>query len=156
MNFLHSGYKKAGKISNDDLLYTLSLFALEPKRFIAKYEWRSLTPLEICALGSFWKRVGVAMKISFESFPSKEWKDGVHWMEELEQWSLKYEERCMVPAATSHKVSECTVSVVLAKVPKPLRGVGQKVVSALLEERLRKAIMYVYCILECVQTTYYS
>jgi hypothetical protein len=50
MNYLHSRYQKAGKISNDDMLYTLSLFVLEVKRWVGLYEWRSLTPLEICAM----------------------------------------------------------------------------------------------------------
>jgi hypothetical protein len=50
MNYLHSRYQKAGKISNDDMLYTLSLFVLEVERWVGLYEWRSLTPLEICAM----------------------------------------------------------------------------------------------------------
>ena len=50
MNYLHGMYQKAGKITNDDMLYTLSLFILEPERWIRMYEWRSLTPMEICAL----------------------------------------------------------------------------------------------------------
>jgi hypothetical protein len=50
MNYLHGRYQKAGKISNDDMLYTLSLFVLEVERWVGLYEWRSLTPLEICAM----------------------------------------------------------------------------------------------------------
>jgi hypothetical protein len=50
MNYLHSWYQKAGKISNDDLLYTLSLFVLEVERWVRLYDWRTLTPLEMCAL----------------------------------------------------------------------------------------------------------
>lgn len=50
MNYLHSRYQKAGKISNEDMLYTLSLFVLEVERWISLYDWRLLTPLEICAL----------------------------------------------------------------------------------------------------------
>ena len=50
MNYLHSRYQKAGKISNDDLLYTLSLFILEVERWVRLYDWRTLTPLEMCAL----------------------------------------------------------------------------------------------------------
>ena len=38
MNHLHPRYLKAGKISNDDMLYTLSLFALEPVRWVNRYE----------------------------------------------------------------------------------------------------------------------
>jgi hypothetical protein len=50
MNYLHGRYQKAKKISNDDMLYTLSLFVLEVEKWIGLYEWRSLTPMEICAL----------------------------------------------------------------------------------------------------------
>ena len=43
MNWLHSQYK----ISNDDKLYTLSVFVTVPQRWLEKYEWRPLTDLEI-------------------------------------------------------------------------------------------------------------
>ena len=58
MNYLHGRYIKAGKISNDDMLYTLSLFVLEPIRWTAKYEWRCVTDLERCAMGMCWKDLG--------------------------------------------------------------------------------------------------
>lgn len=41
MNYLHSRYQKAGKISNEDLLYTLSVFITEP----VEYETITLQPL---------------------------------------------------------------------------------------------------------------
>jgi hypothetical protein len=50
MNYLHGTYQKAGKISNDDMLYTLSLFILEVEKWVRMYDWRTLTPLEMCAL----------------------------------------------------------------------------------------------------------
>ena len=53
MNFLHSRYQEAGKITNNDLLYVLSSFALEPVRWISRYEWRNLTDVELCASGTF-------------------------------------------------------------------------------------------------------
>ena len=43
-------YQKQGLISNDDLLYTLALFAIEPWRWIDQFEWRTLTDMEVCAL----------------------------------------------------------------------------------------------------------
>ncbi len=61
MNYIHSGYQRAGKISNEDLLYTLSVFITEPISWIAKYEWRELTDMEICAIGTFWKSIGDSM-----------------------------------------------------------------------------------------------
>jgi hypothetical protein len=71
MNHLHSRYQKAGKISNDDMLYTLSLFAPEPICWINRFEWRCLTDLERCASGTYWKSMGDAMKISYNVLPSQ-------------------------------------------------------------------------------------
>jgi hypothetical protein len=59
MNFLHGLYQNSGgtgktsKISNEDMLYTLSLFVLEVERWIREHEWRSLTDMELCALYVF-------------------------------------------------------------------------------------------------------
>jgi hypothetical protein len=50
INYIHGIYQKDGLISNDDMLYTLSLFAVEPRNWIARYEWRDLTDMELCAL----------------------------------------------------------------------------------------------------------
>jgi hypothetical protein len=50
MNYLHGRYQKAGKISNDDMLYTLSLFILEAERWTRLYDYRTLTPMEMCAM----------------------------------------------------------------------------------------------------------
>jgi hypothetical protein len=49
MNYIHSQYQKAGKISNEDMLYTLSVFITEPIRWINDYEWRPMTDMEVCA-----------------------------------------------------------------------------------------------------------
>ena len=50
MNYLHGLYQKSGKISNDDMLYTLSLFVLELRQWIDDYDWRTLTDMEVCAM----------------------------------------------------------------------------------------------------------
>ncbi|KAE9987389.1 hypothetical protein EG327_003835 [Venturia inaequalis] len=50
MNYLHSLYQKKNLISNDDMLYTLSLFATEPCRWVNRYEWRQMTEMETCAM----------------------------------------------------------------------------------------------------------
>ena len=42
LNEIHGKYP----IRNEDYLYTLSLFILEPIKWINKYEWRKLDPLE--------------------------------------------------------------------------------------------------------------
>jgi hypothetical protein len=142
MNYLHGHYQKSGKIKDADMLYTLSLFALEPVRWVHKYEWRDMTDLERCASGTFWKAMGDAMLITFEELPSSKtgWRDGLHWLEEVEKWSLKYEEANMIPAATNNELAEAHLDVLFLNVPTWLNQVGKKVVSILVEERLQKAM----------------
>lgn len=60
--FLHQGYCASGKILEDDMLYTLNLFATEPIRFVRQYEWRSITEMKRCAVGTYWKSLGDALK----------------------------------------------------------------------------------------------
>lgn len=137
-------YQKAGKISNDDMLYTLSLFALEPVRWVRRYEWRELEDWERCAFAVFWKSTGDAMGIDFGSLPSAKtgWRDGLHWMEEVEQWSLEYEAQHMVPNIYNKKTADQTTAMLVYSIPAALRGVARQAVSALMDDRLRKAMMY--------------
>jgi hypothetical protein len=143
MNYLHARYQKSGKIKNVDMLYTLSLFALEPVRWIHKYEWRDLTDVERCASGTFWKAMGDVMLISFDDLPSGStgWIDGLHWLEDLETWSLKYEAANMIPAATNNQLAESHLEVLFLNVPTWLNEVGKKVVAVFLGERLRQAML---------------
>ncbi|CAA9957301.1 hypothetical protein PTMSG1_00909 [Pyrenophora teres f. maculata] len=142
MNYLHGRYIKAGKISNDDMLYTLSLFVLEPIRWTAKYEWRGVTDFERCAMGIYWKDLGEAMNISYQVLPSATfgWRDGLHWLEELEAWSLAYETEHMVPAETNSTLACGTFDIALFNVPALLKPYGFSMASSLLEPRLQSAM----------------
>lgn len=148
MNYIHSQYRKSGKILDDDMLYTISLFASEPVRWIDRYEWRKLEDFEKCAIGTFWKSVGDAMEISWEKLKSGTggtqgtWKDGLHFWEELTEWSLQYEQEKMVPDPNVHKTAEETIAILLWGLPNPLKPVGRHLVSALMGDRLRTAMMY--------------
>ena len=145
MNFLHSRYQKAGKITNNDLLYVLSNFALEPVRWINRYEWRNLTDVELCASGTFWKNLGDAMEISYEALhsSSKGWQDGLHWLSEVKQWSDEYEELHMVPADSNRELAESLVNSLLPRMPAGCRKRCMKVVAVLLGDRLRQSMMHV-------------
>ncbi|GAB7350864.1 hypothetical protein MBLNU459_g1388t1 [Dothideomycetes sp. NU459] len=144
MNYIHSLYQKSGLISNDDMLYTLSLFALEPIRWVQRYEWRDFTQMETCAMGVFWEEVGKAMNINYNCLPSAKtgWKDGVHWIEEVEAWSIAYEKRYMVPDINNKKTADHTTNILLWSVPDWLRSFGLQAVSTLMDQRLREAMMY--------------
>jgi hypothetical protein len=143
--FLHTGYRSSGKILEFDMLYTLSLFALEPIRFIAMFEWRELSDLEQCAIGTYWKSLGDALEISFAVLPSGPhgFKDGLHFLEELREWSLKYEMDYMKPTSQNKEVAEKTMDVLLYAVPKVLRPIGVNFASCVMDDRLREAMMYV-------------
>ncbi len=143
MNFLHSRYQKSGKITNDDLLYTLSIFALEPSRWINRYEWRSMSDLEMCACGTYWKNMGDAMEISYTKLPSsaKGWQDGLHWLEEVKQWSNAYEEAHMVPADTNKQLADSQLDYLLPMWPAKYRDPFKMVIFVLLGDRLRRSMM---------------
>ena len=144
LNYLHGHYIKQGKISNDDLLYTLSLFLNQPVEWINRYEWRQLSDLEVCALGVFHKAMGDGMQISYEVLPSYStgWKDGLHFYRELDTWSKEYERQYMVPHRKNYDTAVETRKLLLSTYPDLLKGVLTKVVSAPLDDRLREAIMF--------------
>ena len=144
MNYIHSLYIKSEKISNDDLQYTLSLFVWEPARWIDRHEWRRLEDFEKCAFGTFWKGVGDAMSIDFGRLKSSSdgWVDGLQWMEELAEWAEEYEEAHMVPHKDNHETAEQTVATLLYSVPSWGKAFGKTVVTVLMDDRLRRAMMY--------------
>lgn len=144
LNYLHGHYIKEGKISNNDMLYTLALLLGQPVEWINRYEWRQLTDLEICAMAVVHKAMGEDMNISFEVLPSYStgWKDGLHFCRELDAWAREYERVHMVPNRNNYDTAVATVQLILSTYPTFMRGVITKVLSSFLDERLRKAIMF--------------
>ncbi|GAD98662.1 hypothetical protein AOR_1_536074 [Paecilomyces variotii No. 5] len=144
VNYLHSSYRDTGKILEDDMLYTLSLFALEPIRFIETYEWRKLSELEQCALGTYWKSLGDAMQISYEALPSYKtgFRDGLHWLEEMDAWRTAYEKEKMVPHLKNKETADQTTAVLVYMLPSKLKHIGINFVSFMMDDRLRRAMMY--------------
>lgn len=125
------------------MLYTLSLFATQPIRFVEDYEWRALTELEKCAIGTFWKSVGDGLQVSYSELPSGKtgFRDGLHWLEEIGAWSEGYEKRCMVPDIKNRETADQTTAVLVYMLPKALAPVGLKFVSFMMDERLRRAML---------------
>ena len=143
--FLHSGYQASGKILDADLLYTLALFAVQPVRFIENFEWRTLSDLELCAIGTFWKSLGDALGISSEILPSGKtgFKDGMQWLEEVDVWSQDYEAKYMVPDPKNRESADQATAVLLYNLPKFLHPIGLQFTSYMMDDRLRKAMLYV-------------
>ncbi|KAL9601348.1 MAG: hypothetical protein Q9179_002891, partial [Wetmoreana sp. 5 TL-2023] len=142
MNYIHSLYQKSGDIRDDDMLFTLSLFALEPIRWIERYEWRALKEFEKCAIGTFWKSIGDAMGISYQKLRLVEqgWTDGLQWLEVVAEWSERYEREHMIPHINNRKTADQTVAILLWETPKILRPFGEQIVSTVMDDRLRTAM----------------
>jgi hypothetical protein len=123
------------------MLYTLSLFALEPTRWIRKYEWRTLTDMESCAVGMYWRTLGERLGVRYEGLKGE--MDGLEWLEEVERWSRRYEEEVIRPVESNKLLAGRAVDILLFTVPRWARGVANKFVASLLDERLRIAMGYV-------------
>lgn len=144
LNYLHGHYIKSGRISNDDMLYTLALFMNHPVEWINRYEWRQLTPMEVCAIATCHKSMGEAMHISYEALPSHKtgWRDGLHFYHELDTWCKEYESQNLIPNNESHETALKTKELFLTTVPKFSHGLVTQVISAAMDDPLRESIMF--------------
>ncbi|KAK3682326.1 hypothetical protein B0T22DRAFT_470839 [Podospora appendiculata] len=145
VNFLHERYRKSGKILDSDMLFTLGLFAMEPIRWISRYEWRELTLLERYAIGAFWKDLGTAMEIPYDVlkpyYEGSQYDDGLTWLEALDRWSQDYEKEHMVPAETNKLLADGTLNILFFNIPVVLRGFALNFIMPLLSPRLRKSML---------------
>lgn len=143
MNHLHSPWKKAGKISNADLLYTLAVCVMEPIRFIALYEWRPLNDMEACAIGTFWKSIGDAMEIEYKGYLTQDdWKDGIEFVEDITAWAKRYEVDDMKPNPSNRTLADALVGLLFPFVPAAAADFTLQVMTVLMGDRVREAFMY--------------
>lgn len=142
MNYLHDGYRKAGKISDEDMLYTLGLFALEPGRWVDKYEWRPLSDIEKAGMGTFWKDMGESMGISYDRLEPYygPYRDGLGWYQAIDRWSRMYEENFMVVADSNAALADGTLDILTFNTPNALKPFAMHIIRSLLEPRLRQAM----------------
>ena len=119
MKRIHGHYA----ISNDDFLYVLSTFVAEPIRWLARYGWRPLTPLEQEHLFRFWCWVGDRMGIT--DLPDS--------LEALLALNERVERDVFAPAATNRRIAEATLAMLLADWPAPMRPALQRCLLGLLD-----------------------
>ncbi|KAK3177581.1 hypothetical protein K4F52_009632 [Lecanicillium sp. MT-2017a] len=144
MNYLHSSYRKSGQITNEDMLYTLSVFVTEPPRFARLYDWRPLNEMEYCAFGVFWKAIGDAMGIEYIGYlarAEKGWRDGVEFAEDITTWAKAYEIQQMKPSKVCSKPAKALIPMMIQLVPGFLKPVAAECINSLLGERVRDACM---------------
>ncbi|KAH8167417.1 hypothetical protein CIB48_g809 [Xylaria polymorpha] len=145
VNRIHALYRPSGVMSDADLLYVLSLFAAEPGRCVARFEWRGLTAVERCALATLWKALGEDLRIPFDALPSSSgrtggFRDALHWLAELEDWARHYEARNRAKTPESVFLAERQLDAWTRNVPACLRPVVRGSIAALIEPGLRQAM----------------
>lgn len=126
MNQIHAHYP----IPNDEFLYVLTTFVLEPIRWNARYGWRPLSENEKQASYYFWAEVGRYMNI--KDIPSS--------LEELERFSRDYEHTHFAYSDYNRALAEATRDLFLSWVlPGPLWPLGEQFVYALMDKPMRDA-----------------
>ena len=126
MNQMHARYQ----IPNDEFLYVLSTFVLEPIRWNTKYGWRKLSENEKQAAYYFWVEVGKRMNI--KNIPES--------LEGLERFSLAYEKEHFAFSEANQVLAVATRDMFLSWIlPEPLWFLGEKCVHAMMDKALREA-----------------
>jgi uncharacterized protein (DUF2236 family) len=126
LNKIHSHYK----IPNDEFQYVLATTIVGPVRWIGKYGWRPLDPVELVALTSFTTRFGELMNITGlpETYAG------------YEQLLDTYEAERFQFDPANRRVTEATIRIGRATAPWYLKLGFRRVSIALMDEPLRRAL----------------
>lgn len=125
MNRIHGHFP----IRNEDFVYVLSTFIYEPIKWIERFGWRSLTPLEKEALFQFWLTVGQHMEI--QSIPNT--------YEAFAQYNQEYEREYFRYNTSNQRVGESTLQLFLSWFPAPLRPIIRPFVYAMMDDSILQA-----------------
>ncbi|KAF9438796.1 hypothetical protein BGZ76_004633 [Entomortierella beljakovae] len=105
INFFHSNYR----ILDEDFIYSMSSFAVQPTHFIDKFEWRKVTELEKNALFAVWS--DLLRKMNLKDLPPT--------LEEFNVWIDAYVARKMKISPANNKLVRGSLSVPEAMVKSP-------------------------------------
>jgi hypothetical protein len=128
MNHIHGHFE----IANEDYLYVLSTFVLDPIRWLDKYGWRKLTRSERDALFEFFRQVGLRMNL----------RDLPATLAELEQYASDYQAEHFRYEATNAHVAGATVRIMAGWYPKMFTPLVEAAVPALIDADMRRAFGY--------------
>lgn len=126
MNKTHSHFP----ISNENYLFVLSTFVIDPISWIDRFGWRRLSDKETQSLFLFWRNIGERMGL--QSLP-----DSLNQME-TESWA--YVNNHFEYDDANHQVARGTVNIVKGWLPKILGRFVEPVAASLLDARTRDAV----------------
>ena len=126
LNRIHGHYQ----IPNEEFQYVLATTLVGPVRWIERYGWRQLDPVEIVALTRFTTRFGELM--------------GITGLPETYQGYLEllttYEQDHFELDPANRRVTEATIRIGRATAPWYLRPAFRRISIALMDEPLRQAV----------------
>ena len=125
MNELHWQYK----IPNEDYLFILSTFVLDPIDWMSEYAWRPMTRREGDALFLFWKNV--AERMGLTDIPSG--------LDELREFAVSYTEREFRFDVRNRRVADATLDIARHWLPLGTRWLVLPSVNALIDQPMRES-----------------
>ncbi|MFB7107275.1 oxygenase MpaB family protein [Streptomyces hydrogenans] len=126
LNRIHGRYR----IPNEDFLYVLATTVVGPKRWIDRFGWRRLSAQETESLALVGRRMGEMMGIS--GVPGT--------YAGFERLHDAYEREMFAYDPANRRVAAATLRVMGSWYPAPLRRVATRVVLAVLDEPLLRAL----------------
>jgi 4-hydroxybenzoate polyprenyltransferase len=176
---IHATWRKTGLANEEDMLYTLAVLATQPVELVQKWEWRSLTSVELCAVGTLYRGIADAMGIdhaailgrsspnmTFQAFigfklcksehdDSTETLEGLDFFNRLQAWQSSYELRVMTYTDHAHRLAEIATDFLLWGIPgKRLKSFGVLALTSLMDPPLRSAVGFdVPFAVECITTS---
>ena len=126
MNRLHGRFE----IANEDFLYVLSTFVLEPIRWNARFGWRRLVEAERVATFETWRQIGRRMNI----------REIPETLEELDRFNVDFERRNFRFTEAGGRVARATRAMFLDWFPRLPRRIGERAVAAVLDDPLLDAV----------------
>lgn len=126
LNALHGKYA----ISNEDYLYVLAVFAVEPFRWIDMYGYRRSHNLEKVCSHIFWDNIGTKMGI--KDIPTS-YDALVKYLDDFEEQNMKFHQNNAL-------LAKHTIDLFLSNVPSCLHPLGHNAVYAMCDARLRRAM----------------
>ncbi|WP_327652037.1 oxygenase MpaB family protein [Micromonospora aurantiaca] len=126
VNQIHRPYD----IPNEDYLYVLGCLVIIPTRWLQRYGWRRPCCHERRATYLFYRELGRRMGIT--DIPGS--------YEEFEVWFNAYDAAHLTPNDDAAAIERATRSLLLGRIPRPLAPLGDGLVSAMYDDRLRHAM----------------
>lgn len=129
INAIHGRFK----IANEDMLYVLSTFVLEPIRWMARFGRRAFTPDEIRAWTDYYRAVGHKMGIT--EIPKE--------FQAFEAMNLAYETEHFRYADSNRQIGDTTLDLLLGfYLPRSLVFLGRPLALSFMDPALLSAMGY--------------